>query len=116
MQDIDDLISSGLDEQYFNKVLSSSPVLDLPQLEFDWRLIQFTFLPKSVKGLEQLVQSIENKAEFVGVANVEQFESFVRACNKVGKIKNIKSIGATIQYLINVAQKEIERNGTEKQV
>lgn len=109
MQEVDDIIASGLPEQFLNSIAKESPVMDLPQLDFDWRTLQLAFLPKQLNDFQTLVKAIDGKAEFVGVASVEQFDEFSKAMVQFGKTKNIKSIGATIQFLTEVALKEVEK-------
>lgn len=109
MKDADDLIASGLTDKYINSLQEKAPVMDLPQLDFDWRSIQFQFLPEHLNDFETLVHCVESKTNFVGVAPLAQFDEFVEAMNKFGRTKNIKSIGTTIQFLTKIALKEVEK-------
>lgn len=109
MKEVDDIIASGLPEKFFNQIAQASPVMDLPQLDFDWRTLQLVFLPEQLKDFQTLVKTIDSKAEFVGVADVKQFDDFSKAMVQFGKTQNIKSIGATIQYLTEIALKEVEK-------
>ena len=108
MKEIDDIIASGLPEKYLNSIEAASPVMDLPQLDFDWRTIQLTFLPEQLKDFQTLVKAIDSKAEMGGVAPLALFDDFSKAMVQFGKTKNIKSIGATIQFLTELALKEVE--------
>ncbi len=109
MQEVDDIIASGLPEQFLNSINAESPVMDLPQLEFDWRTIQLVFLPEKMEDFQTLVKAVETKAEYVGVAPVSQFKEFSKAMVEFGKTQNIKSIGATIQFLTELALEEVEK-------
>lgn len=109
MQDVDDLIASGLPEKYLNSIQGEALTIDLPQLEFDWRTINLVFLPKQQSDLETLVKLIDNKAAMVGVANVEQYDKFVKVMNQFGKTQNIKSLATTISFLVDLGLKEIEK-------
>lgn len=109
MKEVDDIIASGLPEKFLNQIAQQSPVMDLPQLDFEWRTLQLVFLPEQLKDFQTLVKMIDSKAEFVGVANVKQFDDFSKAMVQFGKTQNIKSIGATIQYLTEIALKEVEK-------
>ena len=109
MQEVDDIIASGLPEKFLNQIAQQSPVMDLPQLDFDWRTLQLVFLPEQLKEFQSLVKMVDSKAEFVGVANVSQFDEFSKAMVQFGKTRNIKSIGATIQLLTEIALKEVEQ-------
>ena len=83
--------------------------MDLPQLDFDWRTIQIAFLPEQLNDFKTLVKAIDSKAELVGVAPLALFDDFSKAMVQFGKTKNIKSIGATIQFLTDIALKEVEK-------
>lgn len=109
MKEVDDIIASGLPEKFLNQIAQQSPVMDLPQLDFEWRTLQLVFLPEQLKDFQTLVKMIDSKAEFVGVADVKQFDDFSKAMVQFGKTQNIKSIGATIQYLTEIALKEVEK-------
>jgi hypothetical protein len=109
MKEVDDIIASGLPEKFLNQIAQQSPVMDLPQLDFDWRTLQLVFLPEQVKEFQSLVRMVDSKAEFVGVANVSQFDEFSKAMVQFGKTRNIKSIGATIQLLTEIALREVEQ-------
>lgn len=109
MQDVDDLIASGLPEKYLNSIDADSVTIDLPQLNFDWRTVTLTFLPDQVKDFEMLVKMIDSHSEMIGVANVKQYDEFVRVAHEFGKTQNIKSMSATISYLTDLALKEIAK-------
>ena len=109
MKEVDDIIASGLPEKFLNSIEANGPVMDLPQLNFDWRTLQLAFLPEQFNDFQILVKTIDSKAEFVGVAPLSQFEEFSKAMVEFGKTKNIKSIGATIQFLTEIAIKEVEK-------
>lgn len=109
MQEVDDIIASGLPEKFLNSIQAESPVLDLPQLEFDWRTLQLVFLPDQIKDFETVIKAVDSKTEFVGVAPVSQFEEFSKAMVEFGKTQNIKSIGATVQFLTELAMKEVKK-------
>ena len=109
MKEVDDMIASGLPEKYLNSIDVAGPVMDLPQLDFDWRTIQIAFLPEQLNDFKTLVKAIDSKAELVGVAPLALFDDFSKAMVQFGKTKNIKSIGATIQFLTDIALKEVEK-------
>lgn len=109
MKEVDDIIASGLPEKFLNQIAQQSPVMDLPQLDFDWRTLQLVFLPEQLREFKSLVRMVDSKAEFVGVANVSQFNEFSKAMVQFGKTRNIKSIGATIQLLTEIALREVEQ-------
>ena len=62
-----------------------------------------------MRNFETLVKTIDNKTQMVGVANSDQYKRFSDAMMKLGKTKNIKSVAATIEFLTELALKEIEK-------
>lgn len=113
MKEVDDLIASGLPDEYLNSINGESVVIDIPQLNFDWRTVQLTFLPKQMNEFETLCKTVDTKAEFVGVADREQFESFCDAMIQYGRTKNVKSIGTVVSLLTELALREVENGSAE---
>ena len=64
--------------------------------------------PEQLKDFQTLIKAIDSKAEMVGVAPLALFDDFSKAMVQFGKTQNIKSIGATIQFLTELALKEVE--------
>lgn len=108
MQEADDLIASGLPEEYLNSIQGESVTIDLPQLDFDWRKVELTFLPKQLKEFETLCKSVGNQTEMVGVADREQFDAFSNAMIQYGRTMDIKSVGTVVSLLTEIALREIE--------
>ena len=46
IDEVDDLIASGLSEEYLNSIKGESVTIDLPALDFGWRKVDISFLPK----------------------------------------------------------------------
>lgn len=115
MNEVDDIIASGLDEKFLNKISADNVVIDIPHLDFDWRTISLAFLPEQEKDFEHLVKMINNGDDMVGLANREQYESFVKACIDLGKTKNVKSVSTVISLLTDLALKEIEKCQKEEE-
>ena len=109
MSEVDDIIASGLDEKFLNKIQAETVVIDIPHLDFDWRTVSLAFLPKQEKEFEKLVKMINSGDDMVGLANREQYEPFVKACIDYGKTKNVKSVSTVISMLTEIALKEIEK-------
>lgn len=108
MKEVDDIIASGLPEELLNSIKAESKVIDIPQLSFDWRIVNFTFLPKQLRNLETLAKAIDSKTELIGVASVDQYEEFCNALSKYGRTKNVTSIGTVVSLLTEIALREIE--------
>lgn len=109
MKNVDDIIASGLSEEYINTLKEKSPVMDMPQLEFNWRTISSHFLPNSLKNLEKLVKLVDKKADYMGVAPLDTYKPFIEAVRSYGNANEIKSIGTTIHYLTEIALNELKK-------
>ena len=110
MKEVDDMLSSGLPEKYLNNIQGESVVIDIPQLDFNWKKVELVFLPKQMKEFETLVKALDSKADMVGVVDEEQFNDFSKAVISYGRTKNVQSIGTTISLLTEIAIKELEKN------
>lgn len=109
MNEVDDMIASGLPDSMLNAVQAENQVIDIPQLSFDWRIVNFSFLPKQLDDLETLAKMVDSKAELVGVADVKQYEKFCNALSKYGKTKNVTSMGTVVALLTEIALREVEK-------
>ena len=114
MDEVDDIIASGLDEKFLNKINAETIVIDIPHLDFDWRTVNLSFLPKQLRDFEELVKMINNGDDAVGLANREQYDDFVKTCIKYGKTKNVKSVSTVISMLTDIALKEIKKAKEEE--
>lgn len=109
MNDVDDIIASGLPDELLNTVMAESQTINIPQLTFDWRIINLTFLPNQVENFDTLVRMIDSKAEEVGIVDRSLYENFCNALSKVGKLKKVTSMSTVVAMLTDIALKEIER-------
>lgn len=107
IDNVDDLLATGLSEDYFPEIEQSSTTLSIPHVEFEWRMVTLTFLPKQMTDFTSAVEAIDRASDLVGVADVEQFEAFSKACFAYSKAKNIKSMGAVISTLTDIANREV---------
>lgn len=108
MKEVDDIIASGLPDELLNTVNAENQVIDIPQLSFDWRIVNLTFLPKQLKDLDTLAKAVNSKAELIGVADRALYDDFCKALNKYGKEKNVKSMSTIISMLTEIALREVE--------
>ena len=104
----DDILASGL----AGDVLEV-PTVDLepgltPQLDMDMRVVTLTFLPHQLAALMQLIALIP-PSELVGVASVDQYELFMAAVVKYGRLKNIRNVGTALSQLVELALHEIQQ-------
>ena len=108
MESVDDLISSGLSEEWLNDIKGDATAIEVPNLDFDWRKVEITFLPAQMEDFKTLCASIDNKSEMVGVVSKDLYTKFSNAMVDYGRKNNIKSIGAVISKLVEVALRDLE--------
>jgi len=109
IEDVDDLLRSGLPDDWLPTVEKDDTTLAIPHAEFDWRLVTLTFLPKQLDRLEEIVSMVDRGSDLVGVASMEQFEAFSKAMIDYSRATNIKSMTSVIDVLIQTAMREIEQ-------
>jgi hypothetical protein len=109
--DVDDMI-----ESYIGKDILGEPMAEMEKLlstivDYDWKEIQFVFLPHQVKKIEQLVELCANKKEYMGVAHIDQYEKLIDTLQKYQSFSNVKNIGAAVYYMIEHATTQMEDAG-----
>lgn len=110
IDNVDDMLISGLDENYLPEVEGDNVSLQLPHADFDWRMATFTFLPKHMDDFEQMLDSIDRNSQMIGVAPLEQFEEFSTALIKYGHTRNIKNMSIALQEITRIAVREVENH------
>ena len=117
--DVDDMIESFIGKDILGEPLAELEKLLSPTLDFDWKQIQFVFIPHQLKNLELFVEKTGGSFDFVGAAHVEQYEKLMDSLQKYQNFKNVKNIGTAINAMIETANREMEAaeyDGTEEWV
>ncbi len=115
MQEVDDMIASGLPEEMLNSINAEAQTINIPQLAFDWRIVNLTFLPKQLSEFDMVAKAVDSKADMVGVVDADVYEKFCNAMLKYGRTKNVKSIGTVVSLLTEIALREIEKAKEEEE-
>lgn len=105
---VDDMMVTGLEDKSLPDP-DTGVRLDMPTVEFSWRSVQLLFLPPQFERFEALTDELRS-GEYAGVADLDQFEGFSRAVERVGKRANIHSVSATIDYLTRIALAELDKD------
>ncbi|MER6367397.1 ParB N-terminal domain-containing protein [Streptomyces mirabilis] len=108
IDNVDDLIATGLDETQLPTVEPDDTKLAIPHGEFDWRAATLMFLPHQMADFKEAVTAIANGTDLVGVASVEQFEEFASAVYAFGRCKEVRNFTTMIALLIDIARREVE--------
>lgn len=109
MTSVDDMLMSGLDEDFLPVVEPDDTQLLIPHAEFDWRMITLLFLPKQMTEFEEVIDMLDRKTEVVGVASTEQFAAFSNALLDFARVRGIKSMSAAIYVLTRIAREQVEQ-------
>lgn len=108
IDNVDDLLMTGLDESQLPTPDDDDTQLGLPHAEFDWRLVTFLFLPRQLAQLESALDTIDKHSELIGVAPREDFEQFSREVIDYGRTLNIRSVATAVSAIIAIARREVE--------
>lgn len=113
IDNVDDLIATGLDEDQLPTVEPDDTKLAIPHGEFDWRSATLMFLPHQMEDFKEAVTAIANGTDLVGVAPVEMFEDFAAAVYAFGRSKDVRNFTTMIALLTDIARREVEEAATE---
>lgn len=103
--DVDDMLETALSDEFFKNAYRQAETMPVPQIAFDWKTVQFQFLPIQMNDLERLIK-MTSTAKFEGVADYAQFDKFVEALSKTKKFEDVVNIGAAIDVMIKRALDE----------
>lgn len=110
MTSVEDMLSSGLREEYLPTPEKHQVTLFTPHADYRWKTIHFTFLPHQVENLDALVKGLKGGPETViCVACQDQFERFLKAVASFARGKKILSAGTAVAVLTEIALREVEK-------
>lgn len=107
IDDLDDLIVTGLPDDMLPVVQPDDTALHVPAANFDWRTVTFTFLPSDLDNFTACLDSIDRNSELVGVGNVDVFERFSKAIVGYGHLRNIRNFGVALLEVTRIAEQQI---------
>lgn len=113
IDNVDDLIATGLDEEQLPTVEADDTKLAIPHGEFDWRAATLMFLPHQMEDFKDAIMAIANGTDLVGVASVEQFDEFASAVYAFGRCKEVRNFTTMIALLTDIARREVEQAAQE---
>ncbi|MFF4726348.1 ParB N-terminal domain-containing protein [Streptomyces mirabilis] len=113
IDNVDDLIATGLDEDQLPTVEPDDTKLAIPHGEFDWRAATLMFLPHQMEDFKEAVTAIANGTDLVGVAPVEMFEQFASAVYAFGRCKEVRNFTTMIALLTDIARREVEEHAKQ---
>ncbi|MFZ3595061.1 ParB N-terminal domain-containing protein [Streptomyces sp. BH104] len=114
IDNVDDLIATGLDEDQLPTVESDDTKLAIPHGEFDWRAATLMFLPHQMEDFKDATTAIAAGTDMVGVGSAEQFEEFASAVYAYGRCKDVRNFSTMIALLTDLARREVEQAAAEQ--
>ncbi|MFC9604564.1 ParB N-terminal domain-containing protein [Streptomyces niveus] len=108
IDNVDDLIATGLDEDQLPTVEADDTKLAIPHGEFDWRAATLMFLPHQMDDFKDAMTAIASGTDLVGVASADQFEDFASAVYAFGRSKDVRNFTTMVALLTDIARREVE--------
>ena len=109
IDNVDDLLASGLDTEHLPTLPDADTELHIPFADMDYRTVTIVFLPDQMTAFTELVRLIDPASELIGVAHADQFDAFSKAVRAYGRSASIKAVGSIVGALTELALREIER-------
>lgn len=110
--DVDDMIESFIGKDVLGEPLAELDKLLNPMVDYDWRQIQFVFLPHQLKNLEEFTDKVQS-ADFQGAGHITQYAELMDCLQSYQVFKNTKNLGAAIYLMIEAANREMGGAGFE---
>ena len=107
VDNLDDLVMTGLPDDFLPVEDSNNITLLAPKAEFEWRTVSLTFLPEKLEEFETLIDGIERDSALVAVADMSQFNEFSTAVLRYAGLANIKNVSTAIAELTREAHQRI---------
>lgn len=110
IDNVDDLLATGLDEADLPTVDPDDTRLAIPHGEFDFRSVALMFLPHQMQEFDDAVKVIDSATDMVGAAHLDQFEAFSKAVFAYGRCKNVRNFTTMVSMLTDIARREVEEH------
>lgn len=96
--DVDDMLETALGDDFFEKLDAEVSKMPLPAVDFDWKTIQFMFLPSQLADFERLVDTATS-GDWNGIAGTDQFEETAEALRRTQKFEDVRNVGAALHMM-----------------
>lgn len=110
--DVDDMLESAMDKEFFEKAEREAAAMPIPKVDFEWKTVQFSFLPHQLEDMKTLCDKTST-ADWEGVADIAQFDRFVEALNQTKKFGDVKNVGSAVHFMTERALKDFGEDGRE---
>lgn len=99
--DMNAKLESGITTIKQEKLLSVH--LDKIDIDFNFEVVTILFMPSHRQNFDRILSVIQ-KSEEILVSEMDNFEQFKKACNKVSKKDNIRNISAIIAKMCDIVE------------
>jgi hypothetical protein len=86
----------------------------VPKLDFEYRYWGLAFLSDSFEDLEALAQEVDSRAQFTGVASLDQLEGLRVTLKRLSKSDDIRSLDGLLMRMIEITKIYLEEREAEK--
>lgn len=107
IDDIDSLLEAAVSRDDIEKLVAAPISVADVRVDYDWKLVTFAFLPKHIKDLDRLLDAL-SASDLVVTTDVAAHEQVTSALKSLGKVDEIRSMGAIVYRLIEIAQRYID--------
>lgn len=103
IEDIEHRLEAFLPPELDQLDLEPMDPLLSPKVDFDWKVVAFTFLPHQLDDLNDLIAALPGPHDLVAVADVDQFEQFAEALARFSRFREVKSAGQAVAMMTRTA-------------
>jgi hypothetical protein len=107
ISDVDDMIESYIGKEILGEPLAELDKLISPIVNFDWKEVEFIFLPHQIKSLEKLVAATSGSKAYIAAAHIDQYEKLIETLQLYQSFANIKNTGAAIHAMIETTLEQM---------
>jgi len=113
IEEVDLLLETALDPEKLG-LAAENFVPVVPKLDFEYRYWGLAFLSDSFEDLEALAQDVDSRAQFTGVASLDQLEGLRVTLKRLSKSEDIRSLDGLLMRMIEITKIYLEEREAEK--
>lgn len=106
MDNVDDLLLSGLDQDSLPHVEPQQINLNSLNVKYEYKNVEFLFLTREYEELEQFVDDCDS--DMLGLVPMELYDEFVQQVPAFASRNGIKNMAAAVSKIIEIARKDAE--------
>lgn len=106
MDNVDDLLPSGLDQDSLPHVEPQQVNLNGLNVKYEYKNVEFLFLTREYEEPEQFVDDCNS--DMLGLVPMELYDEFVHQVTSFASRNGIKNMAAAVSKIIEIARKDAE--------